>query len=455
MKFFLYLLIVLGVLAGAYFIFFAEEKEDEIITVRAEIGKFDITVTTTGELEALSSIKIMGPELTDIGIYNQIKITKLIDEGEIVKEGDFVAALDPTPVVDQLDQVKLVYDQKKSELKIAKLDSTQTLTAARDNITNLKYAMEEAKLEMEQSKFEAPSIIRQAEISYEKAERAYNNAVNNYDIQVQKAVATVQVASAETQKRANEIQRIQELMAQMRIIAPANGMFTYARRGDRKVEVNSQISPWYPMVGELPDLSKMRSRTYVNEIDIGKVSEGQEVKIGLDADSDKRLTGKVVSVANIGQELEDSDAKVFEVIIEVNEQDTTLRPAMTTINEIQVKNYDEVMSIPLEAIFVEETDSTKIEYVYLKDGITITKKEVQIGDINENSGIVLAGISESDELLLTEPQNAKDLELVVLENRVEIKKEEPKKEDKTKERKLPANLLPEVKALINKAKSKE
>lgn len=455
MKFFLYLIITLGILVGAYFFIFAEETTEEVLTIKPELGRFDITVTTTGELEALSSIKIMGPELTEIGIYNQIKISKLIDEGEIVSEGDFVGALDPTPVVDALDQVKLVYDQKKSELKIAKLDSTQTLTGARDNITNLKYAMEEAKLEMEQSKFEAPSIIRQAEIAYEKAERAYNNAVNNYDIQVQKAVATVQVAAAETQKRANEIQRIQELMSKMRIMAPANGMFTYARRGDRKVEVNSQISPWFPMVGELPDLSKMRSRTYVNEIDIQKVSEGQAVKIGLDADSDKRLTGKVVSVANIGQELEDSDAKVFEVIIEVNERDTTLRPAMTTINEIQVKSYDEVLSIPLEAIFVEETDSSKIEYVYLKDGLNIQKKEVQIGDINENAGIVLAGVTKTDELLLTEPQNAQDLELVILENRVEVQKEEPKKEEEINDKKLPDNLPAEVKALINKAKSKE
>ncbi|MDC1068342.1 HlyD family efflux transporter periplasmic adaptor subunit [Candidatus Kapabacteria bacterium] len=417
MKFFIYTLIIVSTLSIGYFLFISENEEQNYITVKPEFGRFDITVTTTGELEAISSIKIMGPELTEIGIYNQVKISKLIDEGTIVKEGDFVATLDPTPVVDLLDGAKLGYDQKSSELKIAKLDSTQTLTSARDNITNLKYSMEEAKLQMEQSKFEAPSIIRQAEISYEKAKRSYENSITNYDIQVQKSVATVQVATAEMQKRLNEISRIQSVLQKMKIMAPSNGMFTYARRGSRKIEVNSQISTWFPQVGELPDLSKMRSRTYVNEIDIQKVKKGQNVSIGLDANADKNLSGQVVSVANIGQEMEDSDAKVFEVIIEINEKDTTLRPAMTTNNEILVKSYQEALSIPLEAIFIDDNDSTKIEYVYLKEGNSITKNEIIVGDINENSGIVLDGLDIKSELLLSEPANSQNIVLIKLDEK--------------------------------------
>lgn len=449
MKFFFYLALVLALLTGAYFFFFSKSDETEIVTVKPKIGKFDVTVTTTGELEAISSIKVMGPELTDINIYNQIKITKLIPEGTIVKEGDFVAALDPTPVVDELDKAKLNYEQKKTELLIAKLDSTQKLSSDRDNIENLKYAMEEAKLEMEQSKFEAPSIIRSAEISYEKAERNYKNAKKNYEIQKEKSEANVKVSEAETQKWANFMSKIQGYLQKMNISAPANGMFTYAKRGSRKTEVNSQISPWFPQVGELPDLSGMRSKTYVNEIDIQKIKKGQTVDIGLDANADKKLTGKIVSVANIGQELEDSDAKVFEVIIEVNEKDTTLRPAMTTINEIMVSSKDSVLSIPLESIFVEETEDIKIEYVIIKDGFDFIKKEIQVGEINETSAEILAGITIEDELLLTEPDNLNELELIALENKIEIKEPEPVKEeisDTTKKKQMPQWLKDKIKA---------
>ncbi len=44
-------------------------------------------------------------------------------------------------------------------------------------------------------------------------------------------------------------------------------------------------------VATLPDLSKMISKTYVNEVDVRKVKSGQKVDVGLDAYPDKRLSG--------------------------------------------------------------------------------------------------------------------------------------------------------------------
>ena len=78
----------------------------------------------------------------------------------------------------------------------------------------------------------------------------------------------------------------------------------------------------------------MISTTYVNEVDIRKVAKGQHVNIGLDAFPDKKLSGEVISVANVGEQRPNSDAKVFEVKVVIAESDTTLRPAMSTANEI-------------------------------------------------------------------------------------------------------------------------
>jgi HlyD family secretion protein len=84
----------------------------------------------------------------------------------------------------------------------------------------------------------------------------------------------------------------------------------------------------------------MRSKTYVNEVDIQNIEKGQTVEVGLDADSEKQLSGIVESVANIGEQRRGSDAKVFEVLININESDTTLRPAMTTSNSILIDKYE-------------------------------------------------------------------------------------------------------------------
>ena len=55
----------------------------------------------------------------------------------------------------------------------------------------------------------------------------------------------------------------------------------------------------------------MLSTTYVNEIDISSIKVGQKVILGIDAMPEKELEGEVVSVANIGQPMPRSDAKVF------------------------------------------------------------------------------------------------------------------------------------------------
>ena len=78
------------------------------------------------------------------------------------------------------------------------------------------------------------------------------------------------------------------------ITATEAGMLIYKRdwRGN-KMGVGAQVSAWDPVVATLPDLTKMISKTYINEVDINKVTKGQEVAVGLDAFPDKALSGIV------------------------------------------------------------------------------------------------------------------------------------------------------------------
>jgi hypothetical protein len=154
----------------------------------------------------------------------------------------------------------------------------------------------------------------------------------------------------------------------------------------------------------------MESITYVNEVDIQKIAVGQKVKLKLDADPNKPLTGLVTSVANIGEQRPNSDSKVFEVKIRVQESDTTLRPAMTTANEILVSKLVEVLSIPLECVHTEGS----LTFVYKKNGGDPIKQEVKLGAMNENATVVLQGVTERDELLLSSPAEPEKLKMVTL-----------------------------------------
>ena len=130
----------------------------------------------------------------------------------------------------------------------------------------------------------------------------------------------------------------------------------------------------------------------------------QIVQIGLDAIPDKKLSGKVTSVANIGEQRPNSESKVFEVKIQINETDSTLRPAMTTSNTILITTIPNVMYIPIEAVRSEGKQS----FVYVRSGKKAEKRNVKLGVMNENEVIITSGITEKDEIYLVPPDTIEE-----------------------------------------------
>ncbi|MFT7588759.1 MAG: hypothetical protein ACI959_000971, partial [Limisphaerales bacterium] len=298
-------------------------------------------------------------------------------------------------------------DKTRSQLKQAVLDTTLTLREAREQILNLRYAFEEARITLEQSKYEPPAIIRQAEIELEKASRANGQAQENYEIRKEKEEARLQEIQTTASLQRSNIKDIADLLDEFEIVAPANGMVIYIRDWDgERRGVGSTISPWQSSVATLPDLADMISQTYINEVDISRIQKGQNVRIGIDAFPDIEYDGEIISVANIGEQRPNSDAKVFEVRISINQKDTTLRPSMTTSNTIITSRLENAIYVSSECINVNDS----LSFVYSVTGTSKpVRTEVITGAFNENETVILAGISSGVELLLSRPMNSETL----------------------------------------------
>lgn len=387
-------------------------------------GPFKVDVTTTGELRAKNSTSIRGPEGTrEFRIFN-LTIQRLVPEGTLVKKGDFVAELDRSELTNSLQDAMLELEEAKSQLELAQLDSSLNLSSDRDQLVNLQYALEEAEIGVEQSKFESPAVQRQANIDLERAQRDLEQAKKSYATQVKKAEANIREIQADLQQEQREVQRIQETMQRFTIYAPENGMVIYRRNRDgSKVAEGSNVSAWDPVVAELPDFSVMESVTYVNEVDIQKVREGQQVDVGLDAMPDKRLTGVITDVANIGEQRPNSDSKVFQVVIEVNETDSTLRPAMTTSNVIHVNALADAMFVPLETVHTVDS----MNYVFKRSGLEPVMQQVILGIMNENDVVIHEGLSLDDQVYLSTPEDTSGIsrDLLPAEIVKKYKKEQP------------------------------
>jgi multidrug efflux pump subunit AcrA (membrane-fusion protein) len=349
---------------------------DAPVMAQVKRGEFKVTVTTSGELRARKFVQITVPANVQQADIYQMKISSIVPEGTIVKEGDVVADLDRSSLASKMSEVTLALQKAQAVYEQAMLDSTLNLSKAREEIRTMELGLEEKKLAKDQATYEAPTVRRQAEIDLEKAERALAQARLDYKTKEEQAQAKMREVGADLNRQKNLLGIVQEVMQGFTIKAPAPGMVIYVKEWNgRKRTTGSQVNSWDPGVATLPDLTQMESVTYVNEIDVRKIAVGQPVVLTLDSDPTKRLPGKVTSVANVGEQRPNSDAKVFEVKIVLEQADTTLRPGMTSGNVIETSRTPNALYIPLESV----SNAEGIPFVFRQSGSRFTRQEVALG----------------------------------------------------------------------------
>ncbi|MBX2967097.1 MAG: HlyD family efflux transporter periplasmic adaptor subunit [Cyclobacteriaceae bacterium] len=395
---------IVVVLLITYFIVRGNQKTDGAdIFATVQRGTFKVEIETTGELEAKNSVKIQAPTTLREYRVNNLTIQNIINEGTVVKKGDWIATLDRSEFQGRIKDKEIELEKAQAAFVQTQLDTTLQMRQSRDELINLRYNVEEMKIVLEQSKFEPPATIKQNEINLEKSQRALEQALENYKIKHRQNIEKMRTVNAELRKVQNEFNGMMELVSTFDISAPEPGMVIYRKGWDGKpIKAGSQISTWDPVVATLPDLTTMMSKTYVNEVDVRKVKRNQRVEIGLDAYPDKKLFGKVTTVANVGEQRPNSDAKVFQVDVEIAGTDPSLRPAMTTSNRIITLVMDSVLFVPLECL---HSHADSVSFVYKRDGINTIKQEVMLGETNTNDAVILAGLNENDRLYLSLPSS--------------------------------------------------
>ncbi len=405
--------------------------DERMITVSVQKGPFVAQVISTGQLQAENATSIEVPSALsgrNLGIY-EIQVTDIVEEGTVVDSGEFVASLDHSAVEELMTEAKDELEKALEGFEDAKIDTNINMSNLRDGLLDARVNVEEKKLVVEQSIYESPAVQRQAQLDLDRAERDLEQSLRNYELKQQQARYDVGRAWEEVRKSHDRIAEIEALFEALEVKAPKPGMviYSYDRFGN-KIQAGSTVSRWASTIAELPDLSSMISRTYINEIDISKVKSGQEAKIGIDAFPAKSFDGRVISVANIGQVLPDGDAKVFEVIIKLNNTDSELRPAMTTSNVITTDSLSDVCFIPLEGMFRNDT----LQFVYLNNGGDWVKQIIDTGSENANYVVVEKGLDAGAEIALTVPGNADELMFEGIEI-YETLKQEALEEEKKRE----------------------
>jgi HlyD family secretion protein len=275
------IVVAVAALVGAFFYTRRGSAEPKFRKGKIDKGDVVATVTATGTLSAVTTVKV-GSQVSGI-------IAKLyVDFNAVVKKGQLLTELDPTPFQQTVDQRRADLEKAKVELRNAEISLTRSKNLAKQQLL--------------------------AQSDLDGAQTARDSA----------AAAVAQSQAALKQAETN--------LSYTRITSPIDGVVV-----DRQYDVGQTVAASFqaPVIFTIAqDLTKMQVLTNIDEADVGRVKVGQEASFSVDAFSDQPFKGAVSQIRLSPQTVQ--NVVTYPVVLDVANLDLKLKPGMTANVQVPV-----------------------------------------------------------------------------------------------------------------------
>jgi HlyD family secretion protein len=194
-----------------------------------------------------------------------------------------------------------------------------------------------------------------------------------------------------------------DAMDALTVTAPVSGVVIYKRDWNNEPRQVGSYVFMLDTVMEIPDLSTLRAKVLVDEVDAGKVKAGQTAQVIVDAVQGKIFAGKVSYVSAIlKQAAYDRPQKVVQTFVDFDAAGVSqVRPGMSTRALIQVGSYEKAIVIPLTSI--QERDGRSFVQVWQAQKKAFEWREIQLASNDGVSAVVKAGL-EANEQIRSKPK---------------------------------------------------
>ena len=294
----LYIIVPVIVLAIATFLFFRgknAKSETKYVTADVQRGDISITVTATGNLQAVTTVQV-GSQVS--GTISAL----YADFNGRVKKGQILAQLDPAPLKAQVLQAEADLERSVASAKLARSDSARSISLFDRNLIS---------------------------------ESDKETSITNFEL----AQAAVKSSQA-------NLDRLKTNLEYATITSPIDGV-VISRNVDVGQTVAASLSA--PTIFTIAqDLTQMQVLASIDESDIGKIKEGQDVAFTVDAYPDQMFKGTVQQVRLSPEVVQ--NVVSYDVIIAVSNPDLLLKPGMTANVTVLIDQRQDVLKVPAGAL---------------------------------------------------------------------------------------------------------
>jgi HlyD family secretion protein len=288
---------------------------------------------------------------------------EIVDPGKLVAAGDVVARLDGGAVAEALAAAESERRAAQDELRAAR----DTAALLRDRLVVDERLQREGALTRER-------------LSESRAE-------------TQSAEAKVVFLQQDVPLRLDALdRRIQELTAERdaaTVKAPIAG--TVYRTQVKKGELAHLGDPllW------IADLERLRVRANVDQVDLGRVQPGQQVRIASNAFPSRSWSGHLTEITP--HVVVRENRSISEGLAQIDPPAAGLVPGMTVDVEIIVSENQDVLQVAADAVLGDQRQP----FVYRLDGSRIRRTAIRIGRTNATTVEILEGLSAGDRVVVS------------------------------------------------------
>jgi HlyD family secretion protein len=340
-------------------------------------GDLSATVNANARVRAQSSVRLAFPMS---GLITAVNVA----EGDRVKAGDVLAALDPREVERRVRQAEMALAARQQDLLDAQQPPTaQDLEIAEQNLKKAALALSAAQNRYQENATDDNRIAQEiAQSDYDIAragfERQTRGPTQAERDRLERAVENAQL----------DLQAARESLAAAELRAPFDGVIT-----EVNAEPDQLLGAYNPVV-VIEDIDHLELLGEIDEIDVGEVREGQSVEIRFDAFPGEIATGRLVRLFPAAAT--DRGATVYRAIISLDPTELELRPGMGATLKIATVEKTDVLRVPSRA--VKNAGTQKI--VVVQNGTGTENIVVETGLSDGNQTEIISGLEEGQVIVL-------------------------------------------------------
>ena len=366
------------------------------IIVHSENANF--TIVAQGELEAVKSTQITATAKTQ---KPQV-ISWIAPQYSYVEKGDVIAKFDGVPF--QLEVDAATYEINKLMFERQKKDRELNLSI--EDFNNEEAVVEFEFLMAQKFNIDDPMLYTKIEMidasdneEYLRAKSKHIKVMEGYH--QDKSKSEVGLLDSQSRLQQSKVDMNTSNLSQLEVRAPHAGIVVLKESWDGSLpQAGKSVFPGAKLAS-LPDLSHMKAKIYVPEIEAIGIKQGQSVDIELHSFPNKKFSGIISSISKTAQpKVRDNPVKYFIVTVLLDQQDQKrLLPGQRLDATIFTNSRQDIIVVPIQTIYREE----KQVWVYLKDDGEFNKKDVKLGTCSSSQCVIESGLVENDVIALILP----------------------------------------------------